>query len=93
MKLYSAYSFRSRDPAIDELRTVIQHAHGGINRINNKALTSIERDGGPTVSCMRAWFFGATKRPQNATLEAAGRAIGYRRVWVKHKRKPNGHAK
>jgi hypothetical protein len=88
MKLYKSYMFRDKDPAIDELRTVIQRASGGINRLNNKTLTHIEREGGPTVTCMRAWFFGETKRPQNATLEAAGRALGHKRVWVKHK--PNG---
>lgn len=87
MRLYKSYMFKDKDPAIDELRTVIQRAHGGVNKLNHKALASIEKDGGPTVSCMRAWFFGDTKRPTNATLEAAGRALGYRRVW----RKLNGH--
>jgi hypothetical protein len=38
---------------------------------------------------MAAWFFGATKRPQNATLEAAGRALGMKRVWVTN----NGNGK
>lgn len=93
MKLYKSYHFRDKDPEIDRLRTLIQNASGGINRLNNKALSTVEHDGGPSVSCMRAWFFGATQRPQNATLEAAGRALGYRRVWVKSKRKANGHAK
>jgi hypothetical protein len=90
MKIYKSYMFKDKDPAIDELRTVVQRANGGANRITNKALTAIEHDGGPTSSCMRAWFFGVTKRPQNATLEAAGRALGYQRVWVRQKRKPNG---
>jgi hypothetical protein len=90
MKLYKSYMFRDKDPEIDRLRTIIQNASGGINKLNNKALTNVEQQGGPTVACMRGWFFGATKRPQNATLEAAGRALGYRRHWVK--RKPNGKA-
>jgi hypothetical protein len=90
MKLYRAYNFRDKDPEIDRLRTIIQREHGGINKLNGKALAHVEKEGGPTVSCMRGWFFGATKRPQNATLEAAGRALGFRRTWVKHK--PNGKA-
>jgi len=27
--------------------------------------------------------FGETRKPQNATIEAAGRAMGYQRVWQK----------
>jgi hypothetical protein len=38
---------------------------------------------------MHNWFFGTTRRPQSATLEAAGRALGYKRVWVKN----NGKAR
>lgn len=86
MKLYKSYMFRGKDPAIDALRTQLEDHFG--RRVNRKNLKAVELDGGPTTSCMHEWFFGATKRPQNATLEAAGRAIGLERVWVK--RKPNG---
>lgn len=80
MKLYGSYMFRSKDPAIDELRTVIEDLTG--ERLNKgSALRKIERQGGPSTSCMSGWFFGKTRRPQNATLEAAGRALGYERVW------------
>lgn len=82
-RLYKAYLFRTKDPAIDALRTVIQDHSGG--KITPKVLKAIEVDGGPTASCMGEWFFGKTRRPQNATLEAAGRAIGYERVWRKMK--------
>lgn len=92
MQTYRSYLFRTKDPAIDELRTVVQDAYGG--RLTRKTLTSIERDGGPKAGTMGNWFFGKVKRPQNATLEAAGRAAGYRRVWVQDKaaqaRRKNG---
>lgn len=84
MKLYKSYMFRNKEPAIDELRTVIEDHFG--KRITRNQLRQIEKSGGPTAGCMNGWFFGATKRPQNATLEAAGRAIGYKRVWVKEKK-------
>lgn len=84
MKTYKAYLFRTKDPAIDELRTLVEDVYG--ERVNNKALTDIEKNGGPTVGCMRGWFFGKTQRPQNPTLEAAGRSFGYRRTWVKMKK-------
>ena len=91
MKLYQSYLFKDKDPAIDELRTEVQKANGGSNRIAHKHLVEIEKEGGPAASTMRAWFFGVTKRPNNATLEAAGRALGKKRVWVDMDYKPNGH--
>ena len=80
MKLYRSYMFRSKDPVIDELRTQLQDKLG--RPIRRKDLMQIEDDGGPTTGCMSSWFFGATRRPQNATVEAAGRAAGLMRVWV-----------
>ena len=81
--IYKSYVFKDKDPAIDELRTLIEDNAG--ERVNGKNLREIVTAGGPNVSTMRAWFFGATKRPKNATLEAAGRAIGFERVWRKRK--------
>jgi len=80
MKLYKSYMFRGKDPAIDEFRTVVEDHFG--RRVNYKDLRKIEEDGGPTVGATAGWFFGKTKRPQNPTLEAAGRSIGMKRVWV-----------
>lgn len=79
LPLYKSYLFRDKDPAIDELRTVVEEHFGA--RVNKKDLKKIMEAGGPTAGCMGSWFFGKTRRPQNATLEAAGRAIGYQRVW------------
>ena len=81
-KLYKSYLFKNKDPAIDALRTIIQNSVG---KVTSKVLRGIEHDGGPSASCMGEWFFGKTKRPQNATLEAAGRAVGYERKWIKMK--------
>jgi len=80
-KLYEAYLFRNRDPSIDEYRTLVEDHFG--HRVRFADLRKIEENGGPTAGTMAQWFFGGTKRPQSATLEAAGRAIGYRRVWQK----------
>lgn len=84
MKLYQSYMFRGKDPAIDALRTVVED-HIGQKLNSTKPLHKIEDDGGPSVAAMHGWFFGKTRRPQNATLEAAGRAMGYERVWQKQK--------
>jgi hypothetical protein len=79
--IYKAYVFRTKDPAIDELRTVVEDYFG--HRVTSKDLREIEDGGGPRTATMQQWFFGKTRRPQNPTLEAAGRALGYRRKWVK----------
>jgi hypothetical protein len=80
MRLYKSYSFRAKDPVIDELRTIIQDQSGD-QKLSSPTLSQIEDDGGPTLSCMQGWFRGDTKRPQSATIEAAGRALGFKRVW------------
>ena len=76
---YKSYLFRDKDPAIDSIRTLVEQHYG--EKVTGKLLNDISETGGPTATCMRAWFFGDTKRPKNATLEAAGRAMGYERVW------------
>ena len=81
MRTYSAYRFRTKDPSIHEWHTLAEDYFG--HRIKTKDLKQIEIDGGPTVAAMKGWIFGKTLRPQSATLEAAGRAMGYKRSWVK----------
>lgn len=78
MKTYRAYVFRGADPAIAEVKAILK----------GTSLKDVEEEGGPTAGTMRNWFKGKTKRPQNCTLEAAGRALGFERVW----RKRNGSA-
>lgn len=80
-KIYDAYRFRQKDPEIDKLRTVFEDHFGA--RLTRKHLKAVEAGGGPPVNTLARAFFGDTKRPQNATLEAAGRAVGYERQWVK----------
>jgi hypothetical protein len=82
-RTYGAYLFKDKDPIIDETRTLLEDVFG--QRVNNKMFSKIEEDGGPTVACMRGWFFGEIRRPRNETIEATGRAVGYRRRWVKMK--------
>lgn len=83
MPIYKSYVFRTKDPVIDELRTLAEDTYGV--RVNGKTLGEITQEGGPSTSCMREWFFGKTRRPTSATVEAAGRAMGYKRVWQRMK--------
>jgi hypothetical protein len=82
LPIYKSYVFKDKDPCIDELRTVVQDT---FKLLNHRALVEINAQGGPSVSAMNGWFFGKTRRPSNCTIEAAGRALGYHRVWRKEK--------
>jgi hypothetical protein len=83
MPIYKSYVFKDKDPCIDELRTVMEDSFS--EKLKPNHLTSVSHTGGPSYSAMAGWFYGATKRPQNCTIEAAGRALGYIRVWRKGK--------
>jgi hypothetical protein len=76
-KLYRAYFFRGQDPVIKELRGIIASKYG-----NKPQYSAIEKAGGPTATTVSNWVNGKTRRPQNATVEAAGRALGMKRVWI-----------
>lgn len=80
-RTYGSYLFRDKEPIIDETRTLFEDVFG--ERVNNAMFRKVEASGGPTAGCMRGWFFGDIKRPKNETIEAAGRALGYRRKWIK----------
>lgn len=66
-----------QDPVVEEWRT--------IQRESGLTLKQIRDISGVAVSTMKAWLTKKTKKPQNPTMEAAGRACGMKRVWVKVK--------
>ena len=76
-----AYLFKQKDPVIDQLRTMAEDEFG--HRVTRKDLQMIEDHGGPKLGTLANWFFGEVKRPQSATVEGCGRALGYQRKWVK----------
>ena len=84
MRLLKSYMFRVKDPVIDELRTIFQDRTGD-QKLSRATLEEVAESGGPTTACMQGWFRGKTKRPQNCTIEAAGRALGMKRTWIKDK--------
>jgi hypothetical protein len=71
---YKSYSFTEKDPIIDEIRTVIQQS--GAN------YAWIEDQSGVTSQTLRAWFYGTTKKPQAATINAVARSLGYKLGFV-----------
>lgn len=75
INVYKSYNFRKKDPAIDELATCMKDSGMTYQNISDKS--------GVSVRTLFNWFEGKTRRPQSATLEAAGRAMGYKRIWTK----------
>ena len=79
-KMYRTYMFRGQDPVVKELKNILVDKYGVQFK---KELGGIDRAGGPSRGTLNNWFAGKTRCPQNATIEAAGRALGMKRVWVK----------
>ena len=69
-QLYKTYLFKEKDPAIGLIAGEI--AKRGIS------YEEIAERSGVREQTLRAWFWGKTKRPQFATLEAVARALGLR---------------
>lgn len=74
LKPYKAYPFRTKDPVIDELRTMYQDSGRRLDDICDAA--------GLAHGTPIGWFKKGVRRPQNASIETFGRALGKRRVWV-----------
>lgn len=86
MNVYPTYRFmpEDKDPAIGELQTILQN----LGMFNKAGFTTIQDRSNVKVATLNAWFFGKTRRPQSATLEAVGRAAGQKRVWVAYHPRP-----
>jgi hypothetical protein len=65
---YKSYMFLDKDPVLDKVRTVVQDSKMSYREVHEKS--------GVSVACQRAWFKGATRRPQFATVNAVLRACG-----------------
>lgn len=79
---YQTYPFTDKDPVIDQLRTQFQDQARRQGLSDNAFYQRVHDDTDVNVTTFRGWFHGKTKRPQNATIEAAGRGMGKKRVWV-----------
>lgn len=66
--LYKTYLFKNKDPMIFQISKVMKE-----NKISIRAASN---DSGVTESCINGWLYGATRRPQFATLKAVAKAIG-----------------
>lgn len=72
---YRCYGFIDKDPAIDQIRTLLQD-----EKMYHK-LSVVSDLSGVSTQTLYQWFMGDTKRPQNATMEAVARSLGFERVF------------
>jgi transcriptional regulator with XRE-family HTH domain len=77
---YKSYSFIDKDPLIDEMRTIVQQ-HGA-------SYKDIHEQSGVSASTLTAWFAGATRKPQAATVNAVARSMGWKLGLVPFDAKP-----
>ena len=77
LKLYASYSFKDKDPVIDEMRTMIQDSE--------TSYAEVSRVSGVSVGTLHNWFNGATKRPQYATVMAVVHSLGFRAKFVRNR--------
>lgn len=75
LKIYRSYNFRDKDPVIDKVRTIVEDS--------GESYKTIHEESDVSVTTLWNWFEGATKRPQFATVNAVGRALGYELQFVK----------
>ena len=73
-KYLNAYRFQKREVVLDQISAVIE-ASGATN-------AQLARISGVSPTTIRNWLHGAVNRPQNATIEAVLRPLGYTRAIV-----------
>ena len=74
-KPYKSYNFKDKDPVIDRMRTIVQDSGWSHQDIHNES--------GVSVGCLNGWFYGATRRPTYATLQAVAMALGHEFAVIK----------
>ena len=79
-QLYKTYLFRDKDPAIGLIAQEIAK--------RQISYEDIAEQSGVARATLPAWVFGATRRPQFATLEAVARTLGLRWKLIGERDKP-----
>jgi transcriptional regulator with XRE-family HTH domain len=74
VRLYKTYEHR-RDPVIDEVLQLLKR--------QDMTTKEAAEGSGVSTSTLRNWQNKKTRRPQSITVEAIGRAAGYKRTWTK----------
>jgi hypothetical protein len=83
IKVTGTYLFVEKDPVIDIVRTFTEN-EARRRKVPISTVISEACSRAPlSPSTPANWFFGDTRRPISASVESYGRALGYRRKWVR----------
>jgi hypothetical protein len=74
------YSWQDKDPELDFVKFAIEESGWTLERIERETEANGHRVSRYTLM---AWYYGSTKRPQNATMNSVMAAIGWERPWVR----------
>jgi hypothetical protein len=85
VRVYLTYNFKDKAPNIDKLRTFVQDTAKRSGKSERVVIREACERSGVSKSTPRGWFYGKTRRPQDPTIEAFGRALGFQRKWVPYK--------
>lgn len=82
MMSYRCYNWRTKNPVIDKMRTVLQDE--GMYAKNKRKL--LHELSGVSLTTFDGWFEGETKDPKHATVMAVMGALGYEEQFVPPKK-------
>ena len=68
LRAYKTYRFMDKDPVIDIVRTMVDDARASYKTIRDNS--------GVSTTTLRGWFYGKTRRPQFATVQAVAHSLG-----------------
>jgi sarcosine oxidase gamma subunit len=69
------FVFVDQHPCVDELRTWLEQ--------DSRTIYAIAKAADISDSTVKRLIDGTTRRPQNATIDMLGKAMGYKRIWTK----------
>ena len=77
---FLAYSWTDKDPELDFVKYAIEDSGMTLEQIERETEKNNHKVSRYTLM---SWYYGSTKRPQNATMNSVMAAIGWDRPWVR----------
>ncbi|MEY9493792.1 hypothetical protein [Bradyrhizobium elkanii] len=81
LKIYRTYSYLTKNPVIDKMRTVLQE-EGMYSKKQRQVLHELS---GVGVQTFENWFEGDVRNPRHETIMATMSSLGYEEQFVKAK--------
>jgi hypothetical protein len=76
VRSYGSYNFRTKDPVIDILRSLVDLEVRVQSSSFNGVLKKVADSSGLSYGCLLGWFYGATAKPYFCNVQRAAHALG-----------------